>query len=111
MYSFSLESIMQHSCSPIRLLNFLTSILQVTNREIKRDREDDTQSYQQQKKNTLPKINILMCLYAVAKRLMLHRLINCINAHCMEKGWDINQFFCELFRVCILFAGHIQPAL
>lgn len=29
----------------------------------------------------------------------------------MEKGWDINQFFCELFRVCILFAGHIQPAL
>lgn len=49
MYSFSLKSIMQHSWSPIRLLNFLTSILQVTNREIKREREDDTQSYQQQK--------------------------------------------------------------
>lgn len=74
MYSFSLKSIMQHSWSPIRLLNFLTSILQVTSREIKRDREDDTQSYQQQK-NTLPKINILVYLYTVAKRLMLHRLI------------------------------------
>lgn len=31
--------------------------------------------------------------------------------HWMEKGCDTNQFFCELFRVWILFSGHIQPAL
>lgn len=49
MYSFSLKAIIQHSWYPIRLLNFLTSIVQVTNREIKRDKEDDSQSYQQQK--------------------------------------------------------------
>lgn len=55
MYSFSLKLIIQHSWSPIRLLNFLTSILQVTNREIKKDREDDSQSYQQQKKPPYPK--------------------------------------------------------
>lgn len=42
VYSFSLESITQHSWSPVRLLNFLTSVFQVTNREIRRDREDDT---------------------------------------------------------------------
>lgn len=53
MYSFSLKLIVQHSWSPIRLLNFLTSILQVTNWEMKKDREDDSQSYQQEKQHLI----------------------------------------------------------
>lgn len=63
MYSFSLKSILQHSWSPIRLLNFLTSILQVTNTEIKRDWEDDTQSYQQQKttRNKYTDVSVHSC--------------------------------------------------
>lgn len=43
MYSFSLKSIIQHTWSPVRLLNLLTSVSRVTKYGDKeREREEDT---------------------------------------------------------------------